>query len=160
MNEMPNTPMSMLRLLPSKASEVASFVKGVVNSVKNGDANPLEVLVMLRAVEAAAEEIREEIQENVVREADKYAEKKFERYGAVIEKSEVGTKYNYSRSGDTEWERLNSEFQALKSRLSEREAFLKALKDPLIVVDQMTGEVVTINPPLKTSKSGVRVYIK
>lgn len=157
---MPTSAMSMLRLMPSKASEVASFVRQVVNCVKNGDVNPLEVLVMLRAVEAAAEEIREEIQENVVRESDKYSEKKFEQYGAIIEKSEVGTKYNYKRSGDTEWERLHSEVETLKARLSERESFLKSLKDPLVVVDQMTGEVVTINPPLKTSKAGVRVYIR
>jgi hypothetical protein len=160
MTQLPSSAVGMLRLMPSKVSEVASFVKQIVTSVKSGEANPLEVLVMLRAMEAAAAEIREEIEENIVREADKYAEKKFERYGAILEKSEVATKYNYATSKDTVYERLQTDFDTAKSRLDERTAFLKGLKQPMTIVDELTGEVVTINPPLKTSKSGVRVYIK
>lgn len=160
MTQLPSSALGMLRLMPSKASEVASFVKQVVTSIKEGDANALEVLVMLRAVELAAEEIREEIEENIVREADKYSEKKFERYGAIIEKSEVATKYSYSTSKDTVYERLQSDFNTAKARLDERTAFLKGLKKPMTIVDELTGEVVTINPPLKTSKPGVRVYIR
>lgn len=152
--------MSMLRLMPSKASEVASFVKQVVTSVRNGDTNPIEVLVALRAIEAAAEEIREEIQENICREAEKYSEKKFNAYGAIVEKTEVGTKYNYASSKDTIYERLQADLDTAKARLDERTAFLKTVKNPMTIVDELTGEVVTINPPLKTSKSGLKVYIR
>lgn len=160
MNELPNSAVGMLRLMPSKASEVATFVRQVVNSVKNGDANALEVLVMLRALELAAEEIREEIQENILNEADRFSEKVIERYGSRIEKCEVGTKYIYETSKDWEWEQMDSELRTLQHKIKEREKFLRSLTSPMTLVVESTGEVVQINPPVKKSKSGVKVYIK
>lgn len=160
MTDLPNSAVGMLRLMPSKASEVATFVRQVVNSVKNGDANALEVLVMLRAVELAAEEIREEIQENILNEADRFSEKVIERYGSRIEKCEVGTKYIYETSKDWEWEQMDSELRTLQHKIKEREKFLRSLTSPMTLVIESTGEVVQINPPVKKSKSGVKVYIK
>jgi hypothetical protein len=160
MNDMPSNPMSALRLMPNRASEVARFSKGIIEAVKSGDANPLEVLVMLRSLEAVSELVREEIEENVINEADRFNEKVIERYGARIEKREVGVKYNYARSGDIEYERLKVDAETAKCRLSERETFLKALKEPITLVNKETGEVYEVNPPLKTSKSGVAVYLK
>lgn len=160
MTDLPNSAVGMLRLMPSKASEVATFVRQVVNSVKNGDANALEVLVMLRAVELAAEEIREEIQENILNEADRFSERVIERYGSRIEKCEVGTKYIYETSKDWEWEQMDSELRTLQHKIKEREKFLRSLTSPMTLVIESTGEVVQINPPVKKSKSGVKVYIK
>lgn len=146
--------------MPSKDSEVATFSMQIIKAVQNGEANALEILVMLRALEAVSELVREEIEENIINEANRYNEKVIERYGARIEKAEVGTRYNYFVSKDSEWERMNSELQTLKRRLTERETFLKALKEPLIVVNADTGEVETIRPPQKISKEGIRVYLK
>lgn len=160
MTDLPNSAVGMLRLMPSKASEVATFVRQVVNSVKEGDANPLEVLVMLRAIELAAEEIREEIQDNILNEADRFSERVIERYGSRIEKCEVGTKYDYSFSKDPEWEQFDVAARYAEKKRKERENFLRALKDPLTTVNLDTGEVYEIRPPFKTSKSGIKVYIK
>lgn len=159
MNETPNTPMSALRLMPSKASEVAVFSKGIIEAVKSGNANPLEVLVMLRSLEAVSELVREEIEANVLTEAEKHSEKKFEAFGALVEKSEVGTKYQYDTSKDTIYERLQTDFDTAKTKLDERTAFLRGLKEPMTIVDELTGEIVTVKPPLKKSKSGVKVYL-
>jgi hypothetical protein len=156
---MPNSPMSMLRLMPSRADEVARFSKSVIESVKTGNANAIEVLVMLRSLEAVSELVREEIQDNVMNAVDKYSGKTIEAFGARIEKSEVGVKYNYISSGDSEWEAMDSELRSLKHRISEREAFLKGLKEPMDVLHKETGEIETIRPPQKTSKSGVKVYL-
>lgn len=154
------TAMGALRLMPSKANEVASFSSKIIKSVQNGDANPLEVLIMLRALEAVSEMVREEIEENYVREADKHAEKKFEAFGAIVEKCEVGTKYNFLVCKDPTFERLEVDFETAKRKLDERKEFLKTLREPMPIGDTVTGELVTVNPPLKTSKSGVRVYLK
>ena len=149
----------MLRLMPSRDVEVARFSKGIIEAVKQGQANPLEVLVMLRSLEAVSELVREEIEENIVTEANKYSEKTIEAYGARIEKSEVGTKYKYETSGDIEWEQVNSEFKSIERKRKEREEFLRALKEPMTAVNRETGEVYEIRPPFKTSKAGVRVYL-
>lgn len=157
--DLPNSAMGVMRLMPSKTDEVARFSRQLINSVRNGESNPLELLVMLRALEAVSELVREEIEENVLREADKYSERVIEQYGARIEKREVGTKYNYAFSKDTEWEQLDSHVKNLELQRKQREAFLRALNEPMTVVDKETGEVHEIRPPQKTSKSGIAVYL-
>lgn len=160
MSDLPTSAMGALRLMPSKVDEVAKFAHQIITSVRNGDANPLEVLVMLRALELLSKEVIEQIEENILTAAEKYSEKKFEVFGAFVERAENGTKYNYLQSGDVEYERLHAEAATANRKLKEREEFLKALKEPLTALNEETGEVYKINPPMKTSKSGVRVYLK
>lgn len=159
MNELPDNPLSALTLMPSTAGEIARFSKGIIEAVREGRANPIKVLVMLRALEAVSETVREEIEENIGREADNYSEKKFEAFGALVVKEDVGVKYRYETSKDSEWERLNTDFETIKRQKSERETFLKALKTPMTVVDQ-DGVVTEIRPPFKTGKPGLKVFIK
>ena len=159
MSDLPETAMGVMRLMPSKASEVAQFSAQIIKAVQGGEANPLEVLVMLRSLEAVSEMVREEIEDNILNEAEKHSEKKFNAFGAIIERAEVGVKYNYGTSKDTVYERLQVDADTAKRKLDERTAFLRGLKDPMTIVDEMTGEIVTITPPLKKSKSGVKVYL-
>lgn len=148
-----------MRLMPNKTTEIATFSRQLIQSVKSGDANPLEVLVMLRSLELISELVREEIGDNVLNEAEKHAEKKFNAYGAIIERAEVSTRYAYETSGDTLYERLKVDAETAKTKLDDRTALLRGLKEPMTVVDHLTGEIVTITPPIKRSKSGVKVYL-
>lgn len=159
MEQLPSNAMSMLRLMPTKASEVARFAKQIIETVQNGYANPLEVKVMMRALRAVAEEVEEEIEENAITEAEKYSEKVVEMYGARIEKADVGVTYNYAASGLSEWEQIDAEIKTLTERRKEKEAFLRALKEPMTRVNEETGEIETIRPPLKKSKTGIKVYL-
>lgn len=152
--------MGVMRLMPNKAKEVALFSKQIIESVKNGDANALEVLIMLRSLELVSELVRDEIGDNVLTAAEKYPEKKFEAFGAIVSREEVGTKYSYETSKDIEWERLDSEFRTIEAKRKEREAFLRALKEPMTAVNEETGEVYRIMPPFKRSKEGVKVWLK
>lgn len=159
MNQLPDNPMSMLRLMPSKVSEVATFAKGVIQSVKNGDANALETLVMLRALQLLSKEIIEQIEENVLNEAHRYNEKTIEMYGAKIDKCDVKTDYLYETSGDSQWEELDSEIKSLVERKKQREEFLRAIKDPVVLVTKDGVEEI-VKPPIKRTKEGVKVYLK
>ena len=156
---MPDTATSVLSLMPSTSSQVAKFSKQLIESVREGRTNPLELIVQLHALTKVYEEVREEIEDNILTEANKYPDKIIERYGARIEKAEVGVKYNYSSSRDSEWERLDAEIKSLELRKKERETFLKSLPEPLTTVNTDTGEVEEIRPPMKTSKTGVRIYL-
>jgi hypothetical protein len=160
MDNLPTSALGVMRMMPSKAKEVAQFSKQIIESVKQGDANPLEVLVMLRSLEAVSELVREEIGDEILTAAEKNSEKKFEAFGAFIEKTELGTKYDYGTSKDTVYERLQADANTAKSRLDERTAFLRGLKSEMTIVDELTGEVVTLRPPQKKSKSGVKVYLR
>lgn len=158
MNEFPDTPMSMLRLMPSRVKEIATFSKGIIDSVKQGNASALEVLVMLRACELMAKEVIEEIKENILNEANRYNEKSIEMYGARIDKGDVKTEYLYETSGDSEWEELDAEIKSLTARKKEREEFLRAIKDPVLLVNKDGAEEM-VKPPVKRTKEGVKVYL-
>ena len=159
MSDLPETAMGALRLMPNKTTEIAIFVKQIISAVKSGDANPLEVLVMLRSLELVSELVREEIEDNILTEAEKHSEKKFNAFGAIIEKSEVAVKYDYASSGLSDWEQWDVVVRNATENRKEKEAFLRALKEPYTRLNEETGELETIRPPLKKSKSGVKVYL-
>lgn len=159
MSDLPSNPMSMLRLMPSRVSEVATFSKGIIQSVKSGNANPLEALVMLKALQLLSKEVIEQIEDNILNEANRYNEKTIEMYGAKIDKCDVKTEYLYETSGDSQWEELDAEIKGLVERKKQREEFLRAIKDPVVLVTK-DGEEEIVKPPVKRTKEGVKVYLK
>jgi hypothetical protein len=160
MSELPSSAIGATRMLPTTQTQIDVFSDQIIESVRQGEANPIEVLVMFKAFEKAQERILNEIRENYITEANKYPEKSFEFNGTKIEKAELGTAYNYAVCNDTVLERLDADFNAAKQLLDNRKKFLQSLKEPLTVVDEVTGEVVKINPPVKKSTSGLKVFIK
>ena len=151
---------SYLTVLPSTGEEVKRFSTQIINQVKSGEENPLKLLVLLRSLEATAEAIREGIKNEIMTEVEKYSEKSFEAYGARLERSEVGVAYDYAATGDREWFIHKTGEEGAANRRKEREVFLRALREPMTVLDDQTGEVYEIRPPLKKSNSGVKVVLK
>jgi hypothetical protein len=147
-------------MLPTTQTQIDIFSDQIIESVRQGEVNPIEVLVMFKAFEKAQDRILKEIRENYVNEASKYPESSFEFNGAKIEKAELGTMHNYAVCNDTVLERLEVDFNTAKGLLDDRKKFLQALKEPITVVDELTGEVVKINPPVKKSTSGLKVFIR
>lgn len=160
MTDLPNSPTGVMNLLPSTGEQVNTFAKGIIQSVKEGHENPLNVMLQIRAMEKAFEVILKSIKENVLTEADKYPGVTFNFRGVELAKGDVKTEYDYTVCGDTEWERRKVAFDTAKDRLSERETFLKALKEPLEVCDTETGEMIHIVPPLKKTIRGVKFFIR
>lgn len=156
----PSTPTGVIKILPTTKSEVIRFSNEVIKSVQNGEANALELHVMLKAFEKASELITDVIRENVLREVDKYSEKSFDAFGANVTKSEVGTKYKYETAGDEVWETRKAVVDSAMSLLKEREEFLRTLHEPMTVVSEETGEVRQVRPPMKTSTTGLKVTLK
>lgn len=153
------TPTSVINLLPSTSDEMNRFANNVIQAVKNGEENPLQMLVQIRAMEKAFKIITDKIQDNLLTEAGNHPENKFEFKGNFIEKSEFVT-YDFSQCGDPTFERLEVDYNTAKDRLDERKALLKTLKEPTPMGDTVTGELVTVRPPLKKSVSGLKVFIK
>lgn len=132
----------------------------IIGLVRSGERNPLEVGAWIKAVEEVIERVKKEVKDSQLTEAGKYPEKSFTVYGASFTKAEHGTKYDYASCGDTVWERLDVDVKTAEAKRKDRETFLRSLKGPEVVVDQMTSEIVTITPPVKTSTSGLNVSIK
>lgn len=160
MNEIPTTAIGVLRLLTNTQSQVDVMSSLIIESVKNGEVNPIEVLVILKAFAKVSERVIDEIQDDFVKEGNLYPEKTFELFGAKIEKTEVGTKYIYDNCEDPIYKsRLEISDESAK-QLKERQDFLKGLKEPMNIVIEETGEVVRVRPPAKTSTTSLKVTIR
>lgn len=160
MDQLPQSPTELLTLMASTSTQIDVFSDGVIESVQAGEINPLAVLIQLRAMQKASERILKEIAPNLLTEAAKHPENEFEFMGNKITKAEHGTKYDYSVCNDPVWNQRIKIANEAKEQLSERETFLKAVKAPFTLLDEGTGEVVTIHPPTKKSTSGLNVSIK
>ncbi len=55
MDNLPSTALGTIRLLTTTQTHVDVFSDGLIQSVKSGEANPLEVLVTLKAFEKVIE---------------------------------------------------------------------------------------------------------
>jgi hypothetical protein len=160
MNELPSSAYGVMKLLPETKDQVNRFSVQLVNAVKEGEVNPLQLKALFKVMEKVSENVGVLIKEDILSEADKYSEKKFTAFGFEIEKAEVGTKYDYLVCRDPVYNQRLQIFTEAKKQLDERAEFLKSLKEPLTVVDDESGEVATIKPPTKKSESGLKFSMK
>ena len=140
------TALSTIKQMPFSKQQVAVFSNQLKDSLENGQVDPLELAVYFKAIEETIKQVKETMSKLAVNEAEKYG-KSFEFKGAKIDVRENGVKYDYSKSGDIDWERLNSEINAARSRQEERETLIKSLKKPMTAVYEETGETHAIYPP-------------
>lgn len=156
----PSTAIGVLDMFSTSRTGIDVFSDQVIQAVQAGEVNPLKIRIWVKTIEEILERVKKETNEHQLRESEKYPERSFEYAGAKIEKSELGTKYDYSICNDPVHGQLSKLMEEAKKQLTERETFLKALKETLVIVDEGTGEVVKINPPSKKSTTGLKVTIR
>ena len=93
----------------------------------------------------------------IYNEVSKYGKSHTTESGTKIELAEVGTKYDYSLTGDLILKELEEQKTILDAKIKERQTFLKAISKPIEVL--FADEVVTLYPPAKTSTSSVKITI-
>jgi hypothetical protein len=159
MQEQATTAMGALRSLASTQTQVDVFSDQIIDAVKNGEADPLEVAVQLKAMEKASERIWSEIKESAITAAERHG-KTFQLYGNTLKIQEVGTKYDYEATGDPVWARLDAIASIAIENRKNRETFLRSINGIVRIVDESTGEEVELKPAPKTSQTTVTVSIK
>ena len=137
--------------------EIGNLIHFMKQELLSGDYNPLDVELKLKAMEETIKQLRsdEEIRAFVLSEAEKYG-KSFEWRGAKMSIREVGVKYDYASSGDSEWALLDAQIKELTEKKKAREKFLQAIPD-MGTVSPETGE--TIYRPAKTSTTSIAVTL-
>lgn len=144
--------------LPKNKEEIKSFAASIARALEEGDINPLELLRNFKAFEKVIESVKPVLDKHAILEAEKFHSKdEITTYAGVkFTLAELGTKYNYENCGDPVWQRLKAAAESASIALKDRETFLKALKDSIEVVDEDSGEICKIHPPLRSSTTGVK----
>lgn len=150
-------------LLSEKSSLMASNkalreekVKHIVSEVAEGNLDALEVLIYAKKVGEAATLLEKNVRP--------YAEGKqviqkggLTLYNATVIEKNAPSKYDFSVCGDSTYNDMIKEREALDEKIKEREAFLKTI--PAEGISTIEGEV--INPPEIThGKISLQVTLK
>jgi len=80
--------------------------------------------------------------------------------GVRFELAETGATYDFDVCNDPILKQFEQRLLEVQEAIKERKEFLKNIpKGPLTVVDPQTGDVVTIYPPVKKSKSSYKITL-
>jgi hypothetical protein len=154
---------SILALFETTKAQRKSFADQVVESMKEGQANPLNVHLQVKATEELIKLLKEtpEYMELVMEEARKYGSKSFEYRGAEMRIGDVGVKYDYSKCNDPVIADLHRQKKDIEAACKEREKFLQGLPSAgMEVLDESTGEMIRAYPPAKSGKESVVTALK
>ena len=149
-----------LNAFPTSKSRQAAAAGEFINMIIDGQINPVNTAVQLKGIaEMATIALKDErLKDAVIRECDKYEKGETPTFqGAKLQVRETGTKWDYSRCGDSVYDGLAAEMAALKAKMDERERFLKSITAPMTIVDNETGEVYEVQPPKKTSTTSFSI---
>lgn len=160
MSDKIDSAIGVVRLFPESKKEVEVFSNSLIQSVRDGVVNPIYLKATLKMIEQVIKRVDEATKENQLTEAGKYPGSDFEAYGFKIQKTEVGTDYDYLSTGDIVYEQRHAALESAKNLLNERAAFLRSVREPMTAVDDQSGEVYTITPPLKKSTTGLKFTLK
>lgn len=153
----PSNPMEVLNLIDAKSCE--QFAHDMAALVKEGHVDPIQVRVLMSAWEKAFKSLKTAIEPETEREAAKHG-KAFDFMGAKCEWVPTYTAYDYKGCNYPAWEEADFNEHSAKNHKKMAEDFLKNVKQPFTMVDDRTGEVITINPPVKTQREGLKITIK
>jgi hypothetical protein len=153
------TAISTLSQLPETKQQIETFAYSLEQGLNNGQIIASDLLRFQKAMEKVFEKIKPTLIENALNEISQY-EKNSVIKGSEFSIVEAGVKYDYSECNDIEYNTLTTQIEAIKSTLKDRETFLKAIKEPLQMIDENSGEVYTIYPPKKTSTTTLKVTFK
>lgn len=96
----------------------------------------------------------------LISEVAKYGKGMTTSSGTKLELAEVGVKYDFSQCNDPRLVELEADLVFLEETIKQRKDFLKALSPSGVsVLDQETGETITLYPPSRSSKSSVKTTI-
>lgn len=157
------TTTSILALFQTTKEERQSFTLDLINKIENGEADPLKIHLQVKCMEEIIKLLNSNTiyKQAILAAAEKYGQKSFEFMNSKVEIKEMGTKYDFEKCNDKEWEFLDATAKADANNLKERETFLKTVPAKgLEIVDKFTGEMVTIYPPSKSSTTSIAVTLK
>jgi len=151
---------ALLKWVPTLASkaDIQTAATELTQAVHRGDIDAKEAAVALDTMAKVLKAAIDDIDELVLIELGKYAKGERIHVGAIeLAPRETGVRYDYSACQDPELDALLVQQYEINERIKERQELLKAIKAPTTVVDDATGEIVTLHPPRRTSTSSYAV---
>lgn len=135
----------------------ATLAENLVAQVVDGSVDSVAAFLQIKAIAEVCEQFLKNAQIcDTVQKAVVVRGKDATFCGGKIGLSST-TRYDYASSGDPQYLALIKQQDEIKSKIKAREMYLKAISEPLDMLDRETGEVIHIVPPTKNESQSLRV---
>lgn len=125
--------------------------------VKNEKYDLLKTLIELKRYNVYINSLISELKEPALEKAKEIDEKKFKYANAKVW---ITKRVSFDYSNDKIWSQLHDNMIDVKSKLKEHQELLKQLdSETTEIIDDETGEVITVTPPIKKEESGLMIRI-
>ncbi len=147
-------------ILNFNKATIAEKANAAVMPVKDGFVDPVKALILVKKNLEFYGQLEKQIRPIAEGSHTITKAQPFKGFETEVTEKETGVEYDYTACNDPEWIRLNKAMADAKTELTAREKFLKTLTKKLVEVNEETGEVTEIHPPIRKSKLGLNVTIK
>lgn len=156
------TPTSIVALFETNKAQRELFVNQVVNNVLSGDTDVMKLHKQVKAMEEVVKEITSnKAYKSHLLECAMLHGKSFDYMGDEWSVRETGVTYDFDNCDDKLLNEMNTKMEELMGAIKARQAWLKALPaEGATIVDEETGEVYKLNPPIKKSTTAVTIKLK
>jgi hypothetical protein len=141
-----------------RLTEMPGLLKQLENGILAGEINPLEMKLVEYGLTKWLEYVKknETLQGAVMMQAQNN-EKNFEYRGIKMQIAEAGVSYDYSPCEDSRLEYLNAEIEQLTEQKKAIEKELQARVHIKDFINPVTGEIIEVKKPIKSSKTIVKI---
>lgn len=136
------------------------IANNIVDKVKTGDLDSVEVFAMARKGTELFKELEESVRPYLEKDLKLTKGEAYQKNSVEFVQAETGIKYDYSVCEHARYNEIIAEIAKLNEEKKEIEAELKVMKSKRTEVDEDSGEVIEIYPPLRTSTDGFKVSLK
>jgi hypothetical protein len=142
-------------ILDSDKNDLKCLVGALTDNIEGYE---LEAYIIAKKLEYVAKSMIEYLQPIAINEAEK-------NKGQVVNFTEIavkdtGVKYDYSKCNYAPYNSLISQKKKIELDQKTMESLLKSISKQTTIVDDATGEVLEVNPPIRTSGTSIVLTIK
>lgn len=160
--------LSLRNIFDTTKADRQHMVDRIIEEITDGNLDPLEIALQVKIMSDVLERFSDpkksdkaEPFKKAVLEAASLYGTKFQYKNAECRIGEAGTVYDFTNCGDPDWDEANFRFLEAKADMKKREEFLKNIPpEGIAIINQQTGEVVTVYPPSKRSTTTLFISVK
>lgn len=147
-------------VISSNKKQLKGIADKMIDKAKEGELDPVQAFSAARKGIDFFKQMEEGLRPIVEKDLKLSKGQDYKHNSVLFEGAVTKTEYDYHATQDRRWIELDAQIKDLTEQKKERETFLKTLKTKLTTVDEDTGEVVEIYPPVKSESFGIKVTLK
>jgi P2-related tail formation protein len=142
-------------ILDSDKHQLDTLIDVIVNEAEGYE---LEAYITAKKLEYVVKSLIEILQPMAISEAEK--QKGNTLYGAEVNVKDTGVRYNFSECGYLPYNNLISDKKQIETELKGMETLLKSINKKTTIVDEQSGEILEVKPPVRTAGTSIVLTLK